>query len=85
MELEFTSDNCLTLIDLIDVFYVTEVRKFGCLLNKSGFKLLFEADKFVMSKGGIFVGKGYLYGGMFKLKILLMLILLSLINYGIIV
>ncbi|GJW71404.1 zinc finger, CCHC-type containing protein [Tanacetum coccineum] len=42
---------------------------FGSLLNKFGFKLVFEADKFIHSKGGKFVGKGYHAGGMFKLNI----------------
>ena len=41
----------------------------GGLLNKFGFKLVFEADKFVLSKGGMFVGKGYLYDSMFKLNV----------------
>ena len=30
---------------------------------------MFEADKFVLSKGGVFVGKGYLHDGMFKSNI----------------
>ena len=41
----------------------------GSLLNKHGFNLLFEADKFIISKGGAFVGKRYLYEEMFKLNI----------------
>ena len=67
VELKFTSGSILT---LTNVFYVPEVRKnlvSGGLLNKFGFKLVFEADKFVLSKGGLFVGKGYLCDGMFKL------------------
>ncbi len=43
---------------------------FGSLLNKFGFKLNFDADKFILSKGGIFVGKGYMYESMFKLNII---------------
>ena len=56
--LKFTSGSILT---LTNVFYVPEVRKnlvSSGLLNKFGFKLVFEADKFVLSKGGLFVGKG---------------------------
>ena len=34
------------------------------LLNKFGFKLVFESNIFVLSKGGIFVGKSYMYEGM---------------------
>ncbi|GJX78285.1 zinc finger, CCHC-type containing protein [Tanacetum coccineum] len=65
----FTSGNTLT---LNNVFHVSDVRKnlmSGSILNKFGFKLVFESDKFILSKGGKFVGKGYLSGGMFKLNI----------------
>jgi len=68
-----------------------EVRKnlvSGSLLNKFGFKLVFEADKFVLSKGGMFVRKWYACEGMFKLnvlaisnKMLFLLILLSLLHF----
>lgn len=70
VELEFTSGKVLV---LNDVCYVPEVRKnliSGSVLNKFGFKLVFEANKFVMSKGGVFVGKGYMCDGMFKLNLM---------------
>ena len=70
VDLEFTSGKVLS---LNDVYHVPDVRKnlvSGSLLNKHGFKLVFESDKFVLSKGGIFVGKGYMYQGMFKLNII---------------
>ena len=38
------------------------------MVNK-GFKLVFESDKFVLTKGGTFVGKGYLAEGLFKLNV----------------
>ena len=69
VDLEFTSGKMLT---LTDVYHVPEIRKnlvSGSHLNKFGFKLVFESDKFVLTKGGMFVGKGYLYEGMFKLNI----------------
>ncbi|XP_077215490.1 uncharacterized protein LOC143850059 [Tasmannia lanceolata] len=69
VELEFTSGKRLT---LTGVYHVPEVRKnlvSGSILNKNGFKLVFESDKFILSKGGTFVGKGYMYEGMFKLNI----------------
>ena len=68
VELKFTSWKIVT---LTNVFYVPEVRKnlvSGSLLNKFGFKLVFETDKFVLSKGGMFVGKGYACEEMFKLN-----------------
>ncbi|KAJ9536784.1 hypothetical protein OSB04_un000008 [Centaurea solstitialis] len=67
--LEFTSGNTLT---LNDVFHVPDIRKnlvSGPILNKHGFKLVFESDKFILSKGGKFVSKGYFTDGMFKLNI----------------
>lgn len=35
------------------------------LLNKAGLKLVFEADKLVLTRNGDFVGKGYCHGGLF--------------------
>ena len=90
VELQFTSGKVLT---LNDVYYVPEVRKnlvSGSLLNKFGFKLVFEADKFILSKGGIFVGKGIcmracLNSVLFiRIKLIFMLIWLNLLVYGII-
>jgi hypothetical protein len=69
VNLEFTSGNVLT---LTDVYYVPEIRKnlvSGGLLNKFGFKCVFESDQFVLTKGGTFVGKGYLSECVFKLNL----------------
>ncbi|KAI3773048.1 hypothetical protein L6452_04246 [Arctium lappa] len=55
-----------------DVLYAPELRKnlvSGWLLNKFGFKLVFESDKFVLSKNGMYVGMGYALDGMFKLNV----------------
>ena len=52
---------------LTNVLYVPEIRKnlvSGSLLNSHGFRLVFESDKFVLSKSGMYVGKGYMSGGM---------------------
>ncbi|KAK0601893.1 hypothetical protein LWI29_028495 [Acer saccharum] len=51
VRIEFTSGKILT---LTDVCHVPEVRKnlvSGSLLNKHGFKLVFESDNFVLTKG----------------------------------
>ena len=64
-----TSGKTLTLKDVV---FVPEVRKnlmSGGELNKYGFKMVFEADKFVLSKGGIYVGHKYYCNGMFQLSI----------------
>ena len=69
VELLLTSGKTLTLRDVV---FVPEVRKnlvSGGLLNKFGFRMVFESDKFVLSKGGIYVGQGYYCNGMFKLNI----------------
>ena len=40
------------------------------LLNKHGFRMVFESDIVVLTKSGLFVRKGYECGGMFKLSIM---------------
>ncbi|GJV51809.1 pol polyprotein [Tanacetum coccineum] len=60
-------------LKLTNVLYVPEIRKnlVSCLLlNKFGFCLVFESDKFVLSKNQMYVGKGYAVNGMFKLNIM---------------
>ncbi|KAI3728850.1 hypothetical protein L6452_17494 [Arctium lappa] len=60
-------------LKLKDVLYELELRKnlvSGWLLNKFGFKLVFESDKFVLSKNGMYVGKGYALNGMLKLNVM---------------
>ena len=54
------------------MLHVPEIRKnliSGLLFNKHGFKMVFEADKVVVSKSGMFVGKGYVSNGLFKLNV----------------
>ena len=41
----------------------------GTILNKLGFRQVYEADKYILCKGGLFIGRGYLCNGMFKLSI----------------
>ncbi|KAI3728565.1 hypothetical protein L6452_17203 [Arctium lappa] len=55
-----------------DVLYAPELRKnlvSGWLLNKFGFKLVFESYKFVLSKNVMYVGMGYALDDMFKLNV----------------
>ena len=52
-----------------NVLYVLEILKnlVSCsLLNNHGFR--FESNKFVLSKSGMYVGKGYMSDGMWKLN-----------------
>nr|KAJ0203951.1 hypothetical protein LSAT_V11C500267090 [Lactuca sativa] len=60
-------------LKLNDVLYVPEIRKnlvSGWLLNKHGFRLVFESDKFVLTKNYVHVSKGYAERGMFKLCVM---------------
>ena len=68
--LKITSRKELT---LTNVLYVLEIRKnlvSGSLLNSHGFWMVFESDKFVLSKSGMYVGKGYMSNGMWKLNVM---------------
>ena len=68
--LKFTSGKVVT---LTDVLLVPEIRKnlvSGPILCKKGFKLVFESDMFILTKAGMYVGKGYLTEGLFKLNVL---------------
>ena len=68
--LKMTSRKNLT---LNNVLYVPEIRKnlvSDSLLNKYGFMMVFEANKVVLSKSGMFVGKGYVSNGLVKLNIM---------------
>ena len=69
VELNFTSGKTLT---LLNVLHVPNIRKNLVSVNlvcKRGFKVVFESDKLILSKNGMFVGKGYGCNGMFKLSI----------------
>ena len=68
--LKFTSRKVVT---LTDVLHVPEIRKHlvsGSILSKKGFKLVFKYDRFILTKAGMYVGKGYLTEGLFKLNVL---------------
>ena len=68
--LKMTSGKELT---LNDVLHVPEIRKnlvFGSLLSKKGFKLVFVPDNFILSKNGMYVGKGYMSNGLFKMNVM---------------
>ena len=70
--LNMTSGKELT---LNDVLHVPDIRKnlaSGSLLSKKGFRLVFESDKFVLTKSGIYVGKGYMSNGLFKMNVMTM-------------
>ena len=60
-------------LTLNDVLHVPNIRKnlvSGSLLSKNGFLLVFESDKFLLTKSGMLVGKGYLSEGLFKMNVM---------------
>ena len=62
--LKMTSRKELALNDMI---YVPEIQKnlvSGSLLNKHGFQMVFESDRVVLSKNGMYVGKDYVNDGL---------------------
>ncbi|GKE28994.1 zinc finger, CCHC-type containing protein [Tanacetum coccineum] len=67
--LEFSSGKTIT---LFNVLYVPKLRKnllSGPVLNKCGYKQIYESDKYILSKSGVFVGFGYYNNGMFMLNL----------------
>ncbi|KAH9751211.1 hypothetical protein KPL71_014192 [Citrus sinensis] len=68
--LKMTSGKELT---LNNVLYVLEIQKnlvSGSLLSKHGFRMVFESDRVVLSKNGMYVGKGYVNDGLLKLNVM---------------
>ncbi|GJY60505.1 zinc finger, CCHC-type containing protein [Tanacetum coccineum] len=67
--LEFSSGKSIT---LFNVLYVPKLRKnliSGLVLYKCGYKQVYESDKYILSKSGVFVGFGYYNNGMFMLNL----------------
>ena len=68
--LKMTSGKELTLNDVLHVPEIQNNLVSGSLLSKKGFRLIFESDKFVFTKSGIYVGKGYMSDGLFKINVM---------------
>ncbi|GKC27419.1 zinc finger, CCHC-type containing protein, partial [Tanacetum coccineum] len=67
--LEFSLGKSIT---LFNVLYVPKLCKnliFGPVLNKCGYKQVYESDKYILPKSGVFVGFGYYNNGMFMLNL----------------
>nr|GEX73848.1 retrovirus-related Pol polyprotein from transposon TNT 1-94 [Tanacetum cinerariifolium] len=67
--LKLTSGKDLVLSNVLHVPNITKNLISGPILRNKGFKLVFESDKFVITKSGMCVGKGYLDEGLFKLSV----------------
>ncbi|GJR89292.1 zinc finger, CCHC-type containing protein [Tanacetum coccineum] len=67
--LEFSYEKSIT---LFNVLYVPKLRKnliSGPVLNKSGYKQVYESDKYILSKSGVFVEFDCYNNGMFILNL----------------
>ena len=69
MLLKFTSGKVVTLTDVLHVPKIRKILVSGPILSKKGFKLVFEYDRFILTKAGMFVEKGYLTEGLFKINV----------------
>nr|GEX32030.1 zinc finger, CCHC-type [Tanacetum cinerariifolium] len=59
-------------ITLFNVLYVPKLRKnlvYGLMLNKCGYKQVYESDNYILLKFSVFVGFGYYNNGMFMLNL----------------
>jgi hypothetical protein len=71
VELKLSSGKKLV---LTNVYHVPDIKKnlvSASLLSKNGVKAVLELEKLILSKNGIFVGKGYSCNGMYKLSIII--------------
>ncbi|WVZ87018.1 hypothetical protein U9M48_033720 [Paspalum notatum var. saurae] len=70
VDLKFTSGK---IVQLKNVQHVPSMNKnlvSGSLLLRDGFKVVLESNKVVVSRHGLFIGKGYVSGGLFRLSLL---------------
>jgi len=68
--------SCTLLLDkkisLVNLFHVPEIRKnlvFTNISSKKGFKNILKSNKVIVTKSGVFLGKGYSCDDMFKFNI----------------
>jgi hypothetical protein len=69
VDLKFTLGKIVCLKNMHHVASINKNLVIGSLLCWNGYKIVFESNKFVVSKFGTFVGKGYECGGLFRLSL----------------
>jgi hypothetical protein len=69
VDLKLTSGKTLSLKNVQHVPGINRNLISGSLLCRDGFKLVFESNKFIVSKFGLFIGKCYDSGGLFRLSV----------------
>ena len=67
--MKWTSEKELSLNDMLHNSDICKNQISGSILSKNGFRMVFESDKFVLTKGRMYVGKGYLVDGLFKANV----------------
>jgi hypothetical protein len=67
--LKFTSEKMVLLKNVQHVPSIKKNLVSGSLLCRYSYKLVFESNKFILTKYGIFVGKDYDSGGLFRLSL----------------
>jgi hypothetical protein len=68
VDLKLTSGKTLSLKNVHHVPGINRNLISGSLLCRDGFKLVFESNKFIVLKFGLFIGKSYDSGGLFRLS-----------------
>jgi hypothetical protein len=68
VDLKSTLGNIVRLKNVHDVPFINKIPITGSLLCQDGYKIVFESNKFFVSKFGTFVGKGYECRGLFCLS-----------------
>ena len=70
MILKMTSRKDLTLKNVLYVPNICKNLMSDSLLNQHGFRIVIESDKVILYKSDMFVGKGYVTDGLFKLNVM---------------
>ena len=70
MVLKMTYGNELTFTNVLYVLEICKNLVSGSLLNSHAFRLVFESNKFVLSKSGMYVRKGHMSDDMLKLNVM---------------
>ena len=68
MTLKLTSGKKILLSNVLHVPEISKNLISGPILSNKGFKVVIESNTFVITKGGVYVGKGYLHEGLFKVR-----------------
>ncbi|GKD72744.1 hypothetical protein Tco_1331026, partial [Tanacetum coccineum] len=69
VQMKFTSGKTVTLHNVLHVPTISKSLVSVGKLDKHGFKIAIESRKVVITKWGLFVGKGYYQEGMYRLNV----------------